>query len=693
VSATRETFTSVSTLGKVAWYGLVIVSTAVFAAGVALLVRKYRRGRRETDFGGVRERLVRTVRVVASHAWIRRRDPVSGVAHLLVFYGFLILLAGTTILAVQDDVVGPLGVHFWRGAFYQGYSLTLDVGGVALLVGLVVLAVRRGVVRPARLEYRRGDEFDPVRRRYLVGDWAFLSLLAFLVITGFALEGLRIVEGEPSFERWSPVGWTLAHGLSALGMSATTASSVHHTLWWIHGTIALAFVASIPFTKAVHMLAGPVGVTVRSRDAGRRLVPIPDGAAPDMVGYGGIADLSWRHLADLDACTKCGRCHAACPATACGYPLSPRDLVLDLRELAEGSLGIRASVGLRPLHDPAAAIVGTAVAPETVWSCMSCMACVEICPVGIEHVPIINQLRRRLVDQGELEPMLQTTLEAVHAQGNSHGESRRKRGRWTQDLDFEVKDIRRQPAEWLWFVGDQASFDPRNQRIIRLLASILRQAGVDFGILFDAERTAGNDVRRVGEEGLFVSLAEHNVAAISGCEFERILTTDPHTYNTLRNEYPDFGGSWPVVHHSQLLADLLDEGRIVPGRPLEGRVTYHDPCHLGRYNGVYDPPRDVLRKLGFELVEMPRNRDNSFCCGAGGGRIWMSDLRGAGCPRPSESRIVEAVALGGIDHFVVACPKDVTMYEDAIKTSGNDRTITLREITELVAESLASERG
>ena len=249
-----------------------------------------------------------------------------------------------------------------------------------------------------------GDEFDAARRRYLVGDWAFLTLLAFLVITGFALEGLRIADGEPSFERWSPVGWTLAHGLSAAGMSAATAGSVHHALWWIHGIVALAFVASIPFTKAVHMLAGPVGVTVRSRDAGRRLVPIPGDAEPEMVGYGRIADLSWRHLADLDACTKCGRCHAACPATACGYPLSPRDLVLDLRELAEGSLGIRASVGVQPLHDPADAIVGTVLAPETVWSCMSCMACVEICPVGIEHVPIINQLRRRLVDQGELEP-------------------------------------------------------------------------------------------------------------------------------------------------------------------------------------------------------------------------------------------------------------------------------------------------
>ncbi|MGZ4481507.1 MAG: (Fe-S)-binding protein [Gaiellales bacterium] len=688
MTATRETFVHVSTLGKVVWYTLVALSTAVFLTGVVVLVRKYRRGRRDPEFDGIRRRLLHTLRVVASHAWIRRRDPVSGAAHLLVFYGFLILLAGTTILAVQDDVLGPLGVRFWRGAFYEGYSLTLDAGGLALLAGLGVLAVRRGLVRPALLDYRRNGALEGVRQRYVVGDWLFLTLLGFLVITGFALEALRITGGEPSFERWSPVGWSIAHGLAGAGMSSATASSVHHVLWWAHGVVALAFVASIPFTKAVHMLTGPAGVAARSPDAGRRLVPIPQDTEPDRVGYGTIADLSWRHLADLDACTKCGRCHAACPATASGYPLSPRDLVLDLRELAEGSLGIRAHLGVAPLHDADQPIVGTAVSPETVWSCMHCMACVEICPVGIEHVPIINGLRRRLVEQGELEPMLQSTLEMVHAQGNSHGESRRRRGRWTRDLDLEVKDIRTQPAEWLWFVGDQASFDPRNQRVSQALARILTEAGVDFGILYDGERTAGNDIRRVGEEGLFASLAEHNVSVIADCEFDRILTTDPHTLNTLRNEYPDFGGCWQVVHHSELLAQLMADGRIAPRVPLARRVTYHDPCHLGRYNGVYEPPRRVLEGLGLELVEMPRNRDNSFCCGAGGGRIWMPDLRGEGCPRPSEARIAEAVALGAIDHFVVACPKDVTMYEDAIKTSGNEGAITLREITELVAEAL-----
>ena len=322
------------------------------------------------------------------------------------------------------------------------------------------------------------------------------------------------------------------------------------------------------------------------------------------------------------------------------------------------------------------------------------MACVEICPVGIEHVPIINQLRRGLVERGEMDSQLQTTLETIYTSGNSFGEPKRKRARWAKDLGFEVKDARKEPVEVLWFVGDYASLDPRNQRNSQALARILVHAGVDFGILGDAEKTAGNDVRRVGEEGLFVSLAEENIQTIEGCEFTRILSSDPHSYNTLKNEYPELGASWTadaVIHHSELLLELLESGAIVPKTRLGYRITYHDPCTLGRFNGVYEPPREVLRRIGCELVEMPRNRDNSFCCGAGGGRIWMKELARPGSQRPSENRIDEAVALGGIDLFTVACPKDVTMYEDAIKTSGHQGEIELRELSELVLEALVLE--
>jgi Fe-S oxidoreductase len=677
VTETRQTFAGLTHWEIVFWYVLIVISTAIFFWGVALLVLKYRRGRTGARSGGVGEIAGRTLRaatIVFTHRWIKRRDPVAGLGHVLIFYGFLVLFAGTAILGFQDDVAKPLfGFDFWRGSFYLGYSLVLDVFGIALAIGLGIMAVKRGFVRPRRLDYRRPDR-DEDRSRYVIGDWVFLGILFFLALSGFLLEAFRIAQTNPSFETWSPVGWAVGHGFRRLGMTTQQASSAHFATWWTHGVVALTFVASIPFTKAVHMLAGPANVGIRDDLAGKRLPLLPPQATPEQVGYGKISDLTWEHLVSLDACTKCGKCHVACPANAAGYPLSPRDVILDLRELS--------------WHSGPDAEIGERIRPETIWSCTQCMACVEICPVGIEQMPIITQIRRRLVERGELEPMLQSTLESVYETGNSFGEPKRKRPRWSRELGFELKDIRKEPAELLWFVGDYASFDARNQRATRALARILRDAGADFGILFDAEKTAGCDVRRTGEEGLWASLAEENVRTISGCEFERIFSSDPHTFHTLRNEYPQHGGEWNVLHHSQLLLELLESGAITPRKQLGYRVTYHDPCTLGRYNGVYDAPRAVLEAIGCELVEMPRNRDNSFCCGAGGGRIWMKELKQAGVKRPSEQRIDEAVALGELDYFVVCCPKDVTMYEDAIKTSGHQSELELRELSELVLESL-----
>jgi Fe-S oxidoreductase len=693
VTETRETFAGLETWEIVLWYVLIAISVAIFFFGVARLVRKYRRGRTTERIGSRVERAKRAARIVATHAWIRRRDPLAGLGHLLVFYGFVVLFIGTAILAFQDDFANPvLSFDFFHGWFYLGYSLFLDLFGAGLVVGLTIFAIKRGVLRPFRLRYWRPVEpAQPLRdqpRRYETGDWVFLGALYFLALTGFLLEAFRIAADDPDFEVWAPVGWVAGKAFIALGLVGGTADDARMVDWWVHGVFALFWVSSIPFTKAVHMLVGPVSVAVKDGRAGERLPPLPADAKAADVGYAFIDALSPKHLLDLDACTRCGKCHAACPATNTGYPLSPRDVILDLREVAEGAMGNRAALGIEPRFPEHAEILGT-IKPETLWSCMQCMACVEICPVGIEHVPIINQMRRALVERGEMDGQLQQTLETIYTSGNSFGEPKRKRGRWARDLPFEVKDARTSPAEFLWFVGDYASFDPRNQKATQALARILRSAGVDFGILYDAERTAGNDVRRVGEEGLYADLAQENVAAISACSFDRILTSDPHTFNTLKNEYPQFGGSWTVIHHSQLLLELIERKRLRLRKGLGYRVTYHDPCTLGRYNGVYEEPRRVLGALGAELVEMPRNRDNSFCCGAGGGRIWMKELKPEGQPRPSEARIDEAVALGGLDYFVVACPKDVTMYEDAIKTSGHQGEIELRELSELVWESVS----
>ena len=296
-------------------------------------------------------------------------------------------------------------------------------------------------------------------------------------------------------------------------------------------------------------------------------------------------------------------------------------------------------------------------------------------------------MRRFLVSQGQVEERLQDALMALTRYGNSFGQSDRARARWTQGLPFKIKDARREPVEYLWFVGDYASYDPRAQEVTRTVATLFHEAKLDFGILYEGERNAGNDVRRVGEEGLFELLVEKNIATLKRCTFGEIVTTDPHTYNTLKNEYPDFGASYPVIHYTELLWRLIQEGRLPLRTKVRARVTYQDPCYLGRYNGVYEEPRQVLKALGVELVEMPRSRDRALCCAAGGGRIWMEDQPGIQ-ERPSECRIREVTALDRVSTLVVACPKDLVMFLDAVKTTGYEGKIAVRDLAQLVAEAV-----
>jgi len=691
---------------KVLWYALVGVSILVFLYGVARPLSKYVRGNR-VGLPPLRElpgRVWSATRLLYAHASIRRRDPYVGWAHRGIFYGWVVLAIGTVIVAIDSDLIHPLfGVHFWSGDFYLVFKAFMNVFGTAFIIAVLMMMVRRRFIRPAKLDYARPDRApgDPQydRRVYRIGDWAFVILLLIILLTGFLLQGVRIAMDEPGYGAYQFGGWVVAQPLSGVGEG--TLAAIRHSTWWFHGLLAIAFVASIPYTKAAHMLSSYGSLILRDPAAKRRLRAIPPERADQPAGYGVLADFSAVHLLQLDACTKCGKCHEACPANAMGRPLSPRDVILELREEANAVVGaggvggvlgslLRAPTGNGLADRP---VIGhDQVRPETAWACMQCSACVEICPVGIEQAPIINQLRRRLVEEGELDTNLQSTLQVIHKSGNSFGENKRRRGRWAKELDFEVKDARKEPVDVLWFVGDYASFDPRSQRVTQAIARLLHEAGVDFGILYDGERNSGNDVRRVGEEGLFEALAEENVATLQGCDFQRIMTSDPHSLNTLRNEYPALADeSWPVVHHTTLLLELIESGRLDVRDRLSYKVTYHDPCHLGRMNGEYDNPRRIMELLGCELREMPRNRDNSFCCGAGGGRIWIPDEPGG--ERASENRIREALGLGDdLDFFVVSCPKDVTMYEDAIKTSGNADRLELRELTELIEEALVAAR-
>ncbi len=309
------------------------------------------------------------------------------------------------------------------------------------------------------------------------------------------------------------------------------------------------------------------------------------------------------------------------------------------------------------------------------------------CAVWNEQVPLIVALRRHLVSQGQVERTVQDMLGNLQRYGNSFGKSDRMRAKWTQTSGLKIKDARKEPVEYVWFVGDYASYDPRCEDITRKTANVFARAGVDFGLLYEGERNAGNDVRRIGEEGLYEMLRDKNLQALGKAKYQKIVTTDPHTYHTLKNEYPWNGNRPEVRHYTEVLDGLVQAGKLPLTNKLSGRVTYHDPCYLGRYNGVYDAPRRVLQALGLEVVEMPRCRDRSYCCGAGGGRIWMEDTDKI-AERPAENRIREAVALEGVKTFVVACPKDIAMFRDAVKTTGQEDKIAVKDLAELVAEAL-----
>ena len=687
---TREIFRNFPLWMEVVFYIVGIATVFFFLYGFWLKYKKYRRGSDAGRMNKLPARFLKALAIMGKNSTVFKRDRYAGAAHWMIFWGFVLLFIGTCIVALDHDFLEPVfKFRLLKGTFYLWFSVILDVFGVLFIVGLLMMIFRRNVMKPPQLDYKRpdlaADKYE--RKGYALDDKIFVWLLLLVAITGFLIEGFRIsADHYAAFEVWSPVGWTLAKFASP-----ATGEFLHLYAWWFHAILVLFFIAYIPYSKGMHILLDYANLMFKDEMAAKRLPRVSPEKMKLGMGYQKIEDFSWKELLDFDSCTKCGRCHAACPANASGAPLSPRDLILDMRTYADSAIGKPEWFGQvfsngANGHGKPLEIAGGVIKAETLWACTTCMACVEACPVGIEHLTTIVNLRRTLVEKGNMEPGLQDALASIGEYGNSFGQSDRMRAKWAKSLDFPIKDARKEPVEYLWFVGDFASYDAGVQHTTRKVANIFQRIGLDFGILHEGEKNAGNDVRRVGEEGLFEMLVEDNMAALGKAKFKEIVTTDPHSFNTIKNEYPEFGGNYSIYHYTGLLCKLMDEGKLKFSKKLSHyKVTYHDPCYLGRYNGETAAPRRLLELLGVEFAEMRRNKENSFCCGAGGGRIWMDDSKLE--KRPSEQRIEEALEIPGVNLFVVACPKDYTMYSDAVKTSGNEGKIVVKDIIELVEEA------
>ncbi|MCX5515433.1 heterodisulfide reductase [Kaistia algarum] len=611
-----------------------------FARAVLASPRVMRTDQPGRRFAGVLE-------AVGLHKRLLMR-PFSGVLHALIFASFLVLFTAI-IEAFGSGLLPGFSLDAIGGKSW--IALLQDIFAVLMLVGVGMAAWQRYVIRPKRFEGSNAT------------DATIIYVLIFAIVASMLLEAaFGILAGEPS--AWRPVSGAIASGLAGLPVSAVAAE---HVFYWVHIAAILTFLVYIPTSKHRHMFLAAPNVYLRNLGPKGRTPDVPPGR--ETPGIERLDQFDWKQKLDLLACTECGRCQAVCPAYAAGLPLSPKLLITDLRDaiVPEGEA--------RPL-------LGGVIAEETLWACTTCRACMEVCPVEIEHLPKIIDMRRQLVDAGSISPGLQEAFSNLSRAGNSMGKPAKMRARWTKGLSFAIKDAREEPVDVLWFVGDYASYDPRVQETTVKVAELLHAAGVDFGILFDAERNSGNDARRAGEEGLYETLAQANIDAIEACNFSRIVTTDPHSLNALKNEYQSFGKRFDVLHYTALLAELIDAGRLAIAPSSGGRVTYHDPCYLGRYNGGFDAPRRLIEAAGYQLHDMPRCRENSFCCGAGGGRIWQGD-EGV-TERPSENRIREALALGDVDRFVVACPKDKVMYQAAVDALGVADRMRVYDVADLL---------
>ncbi len=660
----------------------VILGWAVLAMVAQLWARMrlWRVGRPDLRFDRLPLRFARLLKYGLAQVKIANQ-AYAGVMHLSIFWAMVVLFIGTALATIDSDFVEIL-----TGDAYRIYELVLDGFSLFLTLGLGLAMARRWSRRPEKLTH--STRFNGA-----------LVLLFWIMFTGLLVEGLRLAVQQPEWSVWSPVGNLIGQGFRAAGLADTTMRSWHVALWVIHFVMVGIFFVTLPQdTLFLHLVTSPLNIFFSDLDRPRgALVPIEDIDETEVLGVGELREFTWKTLLDGDACTECGRCQVACPAHLAGRPLNPKQVILDIRNhlWAEGP-------GLLSGKDGSdVALIGDVIQEETLWACTTCYACVHECPVLIQHVDAIVDMRRHLtLLQGKPYGTLQQALVQVERTGNPWGQSPTDRFAWAKSVPDGMPVplmADRRAADILYWVGCAGSFDPNGQKTTLAMVKILTAAGVDFAMLGDEEFCNCEWARRAGNEYLFQLVAERNLETLRQYGFNRILTQCPHCFNTFKNEYTQFGGDFEVVHHSQFIAELIGSGRLTLSRDLDGLVTFHDSCYLGRYNDVYAAPRNTLRATGVNLVEMARSRETGLCCGGGGANAWF-ELEDTGEPSThkrsgAEFRHVQDIRLEeamshGVDTVAAACPFCVLMLDSAAQSKGVVEEIAVRDIAEFVAEAL-----
>ena len=633
----REIFWHIDHKGL--FYLLAFVSLFIFFYGVWYHISVWKKGLKSQKilFLWKSVRQVFLDGILASR--ILRGDVSAGIMHLFLFWGFSLLFLGTLVLAFDHWVY-----HFLVGSYYLFFSLCLEIAGLMLLAGLVWAFVRRYVIRIKRLENKKEDLF-------------LLVWLLVIVVTGFLLEAMRISVQSPRWENFSFFGFLLS-GL----FSANFVLKTYPFFWWLHAILSLSFISAIPFTKMFHVISSPISIYIKDQ---------PDFIVPAEQKQAG--QLYYKDLIHIDACTRCGRCVEICPSTGVGEPFAPRDVISVLKD----QLYYKKEVNLPS---------------RLIWYCTTCGACLEACPIYIPPFEIIRELRSEQIEDGTQVPALMIqTLEKLYKYNNPWVSTKKKRTEWAKGLD--ILDITEQDEKNLlcYFVGCTTSHDTRAQEIAKSFSKILKRCGVKFGILGNKEPCCGDIARRVGEDGLFEEQAELCLELFKEYEITDVVVSSPHCLYTMKNEYPLLKeiNDISFFHYSQVLEDLIKKGKLLFEKRMEVKVTYHDPCYLGRHNKIFDSPRNVIKAIpGVELVEMEHCRENSLCCGGGGGRMWQEELEVE--TRMSERRIMEAHATGA-EFLITCCPLCLIMLEDARKSKELEDKIKVMDLNELVLMALKCE--
>ncbi len=652
-----------------------VVTLSLFALRAKFLISLLRLGKDEDRF----DRPFSRMRYFLGHVLFQRcvsknvtKKDWSGFGHMLIFYGFC-AFAISYCFHLAEGFYAKWSPSLFGPVFNNVFFAVLDTVGLIVIAALIWAAIRRYIIKPVRLE--------PAGSK---GAAIILLLIFSLMILGFCIEGFRLLGENKPFADWAFVGIAFSEIFTRMGLQDYS-RSLFYILWYVHMILLFGFGVYLLYSKHLHILAAHFNLYFHSWDPKGSLQPIVDLEGAETFGASKITDFSWKQLLDLYACTECGQCNANCPATLSEKPLRPKEVILDLRKhlLTHG----RDLLNLKEhSEEQYPCIIEEAVPKEDLWDCTNCAACMEVCPVGVEHVQKIVDMRRYLVlMESNFPPEVIPAFKGMERNSNPWNLGRATRADWTKDLGINLIS-ENGDMDLLYYVGCAGSYDAHGKKVSRAIVRILQAAGIHFGILGTEEGCCGDSARRIGNEYLYQMLAHENIETFHRYKVKKILVNCPHGYSTLKNEYPKLGGKFEVVHHTEFISDLIKKGKLHLEGELAKTITYHDSCCLGRYNGIYEPPRRIIASIPeTKIVEMERNRRYAFCCGAGGGRMWMPRIRGK---RVYAIRTEEALSKNP-DIIATACPFCTIHFEDGLKFHDAEEKAKVLDIAELVASHLA----